>query len=460
MYSLFWKIFLTYWLIILIIELFTVWFTANVSESEIHATLEQQNQQFIVDSNRAVEIIETQGLDGLQAWMAEESNRQAIEDIFVINQNREEVNNKQLPSEVYEIAQGTPGDLQQGKEIQPVKRLLTLTATTPGDTYLVISTFRRPSVVSYLLAPQRVAVGVIVSGLICLLLARYFTQPLSNLRRSTQLLTAGEFNTASIQSLRKRRDEFGALAVDFEVMSDRLNELLSAKRQLLRDISHELRSPLARIRVALGLARNKHGFGDCSDLDRIEREIERFELLIGELLVFARIRSSDDLVSMSNVDVRGLLAEIVGDAKYEGQRADEKCQISLDCPEGIEVEADAHLLYRAIENIARNALKYSPQQASVQISCKVHGETVVIDIEDNGPGVPGEMLERIFQPFVRVSSARESETGGSGIGLAIAQRVIEIHNGAVSAHNKNEGSGLVVTVTLPLYCEIRQRSAA
>jgi two-component system sensor histidine kinase CpxA len=342
-----------------------------------------------------------------------------------------------------------------------VKHTLSFKTTTPdGEDYLLVSTFKHPTLVRYLLAPQRVVLSIFISGLICFFLARYFTSPLAKLRSSTQMLTNGEFDTTALRHLRNRSDEFGALAVDFEHMTVRLSELLNSKRQLLRDISHELRSPLARIRVALGLARIKYQFADTDELDRIEREIARLESLINELLTFARIRASAKPPSTTRVNIHELLDMIVTDAQYERQQARGKNSIKLHCSRSINVKGDAQLLHRAIENIVRNACYYSPENTVIHIRCTLTTENVRIAIEDFGPGVPNDMLEKIFQPFVRVSPARETGTGGNGIGLAIAKQVIEIHNGAITAINKTDSSGLIVTITLPVHRESSERSAA
>lgn len=460
MYSLFWKIFFTCWVIILSIELFTAWFTANLSESELHPILERQHQQFTAESHRVAEVLREGGLAGLRNWLDIEGNRQAIDELFVVNAyGVEVVRNQTLPNHISKIISLDNANFSGLEAVQPIKNILTQRAEAPEGSYVVVSTFKHPPLMSYLLAPQRVAFGVIVSGLICLLLARYFTLPLTKLRRSTQMLTNGEFNTSSIQNLRKRNDEFGALAIDFETMSRRLSELLSAKRQLLRDISHELRSPLARIRVALGLARKQDQFRESKEFDRIELEVERLESLISELLMFVKIRSTDGETNLAPIDLRELLENIIEDAQYEQQQSDSVASIQLQCPGELQIMADAHLLYRAIDNVLRNALRYSPAGSFVRVVCEREGASARIKIEDSGPGVPETMLEAIFQPFVRVSSARESETGGSGIGLAIVKRVVEMHGGAVEACN-NPAGGLIISIELPLRDHLQQRSAA
>ena len=448
MYSLFWKIFLTFWFTILIVELITAWVTADLSENEIHPILEQQNFKFIQNTKQAVRKINLQGLTGFQQWR-QKNNLEAIDELYVIDVLGKEISGNELPDEIIKILKDHPFDQTVNDDFKPVQHLLSFKATAPDNNeFIVITTFQHPHLVSYLLAPQRVALGVIISGLICFLLARYFTSPLTRLRRSTQMLAQSNFNIASLKHLRKRNDEFGALAIDFENMANRLNQMLDAQRQLLRDISHELRSPLTRIRVALGLARNQPHAG-AEQLDRIEREIERLEQLIRELLTFVRIGPSYANACQEKVDVHEMLEQIAEDAAFEQKQNNKNQNIKINCPSKIETCADALLLHRAVENIVRNACYYSPDNSTIKIHCQTKDNAVIIAVEDSGPGIPQNMLEQVFQPFVRVSQARESDTGGSGIGLAIAKRVVELHRGTIEAYNKSNSEGLIVKITLP-----------
>lgn len=451
MYSFFWRLFVTFWLTILMVELFTAWFTVRLSESEIHPILEKRNRQFIGESEQAVAILESQGIAGMRSWLDQADNRRAIDDIFVVDSHRNDVEGKSLPDNIRELLGAGDSARSTRADYFPIQYIRASKAiTTELGELLVVSTFKHPHPVSYLLAPHRVAFGIVISGLLCYLLARYFTAPLTMLRRSTQILATGEIDTVTIAHLRHRRDEFGALAVDFENMAGRLNDLLNAKRQLLRDISHELRSPLNRIRVALDLVRTKSRVAGTDEFDRIEREVERLESLISELLMFVRIRSSNVLDTVAAVDLCELLAHIVDDAQYERLQQRSRAEIRLHCLGSVDVKGDARLLHRAIDNIVRNASYYSPANSVIDIRCEQVGTEVRVVVEDSGPGVPSDMLEQIFQPFVRVSAAREADTGGSGIGLAIVQRVIDMHHGTVSAKNRSVGTGLIVTVSLPV----------
>jgi two-component system sensor histidine kinase CpxA len=451
MYSLFWKIFLTYWLIIVTIEFSTTWITAALSEYEINPILEQQNSQFAANSRRAAAVLQHEGMEEFQNWLQQSDNLEAIQQVFVFDPDGKEINNKPLPAGVAAVAANQPLDTAAIDHRQAINYMLAYNIKTPDSSeYLLVTTFKYPHLFSYLFAPQRIAFSILVSGLICFMLARYFTSPLAKLRRSTQMLALGDFNTADLQQLRHRQDEFGALAVDFEKMTHRLRELLNAQQQLLRDISHELRSPLARIHVALGLAHQKSGSANNSELQRIEREIGRFEFLVQELLTFAKIGPNMPPLSTASVDIRELLDQVVQDARYELQQSHSGTAIHLRCPVDINLTGDARLLHRAIENIVRNACYYSQKHTNINIECSQDDKHITIIIEDEGPGIPPDMLEKIFEPFVRVSAARESDTGGSGIGLAIAKRVVEIHGGTITATNKTNGHGLIVKIVIPL----------
>ncbi len=372
MYSLFWKIFFTYWLTILAIEGFTAWITADLSEYEIHPILEQQNAQFVSSSTQAVSVLTSEGLPALYTWLQNENNLDAVNEIFIFNRYQEEINNKPIPDNVKVLLASDYSNQTLVNHSQPIKNLLSFKTTTPaGEDYYVVSIFEHPPLIKYLLAPQRVIFSILISGLICFLLARYFTSPLSRLRRSTQMLTLGDFDTTALRQLRNRNDEFGALANDFENMTIRLRDLLTAQRQLLRDISHELRSPLARIRVALGLAHKKYEPTGSEEIDRIEHEIERLEFLIRELLTFVKIEPHINTTTMTRTAIRDLLEEVVHDAQYERQQINATNIINLHCQHAIDIDADARLLHRAIENVVRNACYYSPAHGVINIACEM-----------------------------------------------------------------------------------------
>jgi len=279
----------------------------------------------------------------------------------------------------------------------------------------------------------------------CYGLARYVTRPLTVLRGATRALAQGDLAVRVGPTMGRRADEFTELGRDFDRMAGRLDALVTAERRLLRDISHELRSPLARLNVALGLARQQTG-ADQGALDRIEREAERLNLLIGQLLMLARMESGVATVVREPLDLMAIVHEVVEDAAFEAKSRGRTVQITETC-EAL-VSGDPELLHSAVENVVRNAVRHTREGTAVEVSLRRQGEaSVVIRVRDHGGGVPEQALPYIFQPFYRVGDARERGTGGVGLGLTIVHRTIRLHEGMVCAVNVPEG--LVVELTLP-----------
>ena len=231
-------------------------------------------------------------------------------------------------------------------------------------------------------------------------------------------------------------------------MAERLEKVFSAQRQLLSDASHELRSPLARLQVALGLARQRSNGQADKELDRIELEIERMNELIGQLLELSRLEAGVDAAHIEQVDIRELLEELINDAQLE---ADSKCcQVRLGESFPAIVKANAILLHSAIENVLRNAIEYTKRDTAVEISMLEDAgnpDSIIIQIRDHGPGVPEEMLSHILEPFVRVEEARDRLSGGHGLGLAIADRAVRLYGGDIVARNEPDG-GLSILIRL------------
>ncbi len=289
----------------------------------------------------------------------------------------------------------------------------------------------------------RLLVVFLVGGLVSFLLARYLTRPLSSLRRATQRVAEGDLSVRVTPELRRADAEIAALGRDFDRMAERVEELLAAQQRLLSDVSHELNSPLARLRVALELARQKAGSDAGPPLDRIEREAERLSALIGEILTLTRLEQGER-PPLEPVDLGALAAEIARDADFEAQRVGRRVVLH---GEPVVLPGDEELLRRAIENVVRNAVRFAPESTEVELRVSVEDD-VVIRVRDRGPGVPEDALEDIFVPLYRVERDRDRKTGGAGLGLAIAQRAVALHGGSIEAENA-EGGGLLVTMRLP-----------
>ena len=292
--------------------------------------------------------------------------------------------------------------------------------------------------------------AILISGLICYLLARSITKPILRLRGAATQLATGDLSARAGATVTGRRDELGELGRDFNLMAGRIEDLITSERQLIRDISHELRSPLARLNVALGLARRRADEETGPALDRIEREAETLNEMIGRLLALARMDAASEPPDPVRLDLQGMVAEIASDAAFEAQ--ERGTSVQLVSTEACAVMGSAELLHSAIENVVRNAVRYSKPGTPVQIrlACESSpsGKMADIAIRDYGCGVPQEELENLFRPFYRVADARERDTGGIGLGLAITYRAVKLHHGRVAAENA-PGGGLLVNIQLP-----------
>jgi two-component system, OmpR family, sensor histidine kinase CpxA len=295
-------------------------------------------------------------------------------------------------------------------------------------------------------------IAVLTSGLVCYFLAWYMTKPVALLRAATQRLAAGDLAARAGNPNSRRGDEIAGLVRDFDTMAGRLENLVKAQSRLLNDISHELRSPLARLNVALGLARQRSGPESASMLERIELEASRLNELIGRLLTLARLEDGEQRVPPTPVLLDEVVLSVTEDAEFEAQAR--HCHVRSDIPTGIwGVRGEASLLHSAIENVVRNAIRYTREGSTVEIhlerSASSKGAEAVVSVSDCGSGVPPDALEKLFQPFYRLDDDRGRQTGGVGLGLAITERAVRFHGGRVAAFNRAEG-GLLVEIRLPL----------
>ena len=280
---------------------------------------------------------------------------------------------------------------------------------------------------------------------------RYSTMPLRRLRKVTQQLAGGDLSARVGEGLVHRKDEVADLARDVDRMAERIESLVGAHQRLIRDVSHELRSPLARLNVALELARQSAGPTHSATFDRIERESDRLNELIGQLLMLTKLESESGSIKRGELDITALVVEIAKDADFEAKNNNR--QVVAAVSEKILLNGNSELIRQAIENLVRNAVRYTEQGTSVEISIikkMASGRNRVhIEVRDHGPGVPESALHDIFRPFYRVNDARERQSGGAGVGLAISDRAVRLHGGSLRAFNVS-GGGLVMEMELPL----------
>ena len=272
-------------------------------------------------------------------------------------------------------------------------------------------------------------------------LAFYLTSPLRSLRRAVERFGHGDF-TARVRT--RRRDELGELGRTFDRMAERIQTLVAAERRLLLDISHELRSPLTRLGVAVELARS--GEDREATLNRIQKEAERLNALMSQLLEVTRAEGDPKALRDEPVRLDELVQDVAEACALEAQA--KGCTIERNPGPAVTVCGDAELLRRALENVVRNAVRYAPEGTPVEISLAAGGRLGRLSVRDQGPGVPEDRLPSIFEPFYRVETGRDRTSGGAGLGLAIARRAIELHKGTIAA--RNAAPGLLVEIQIPL----------
>lgn len=450
MKSLFLKIFVSFWvaqaLFVVLAILVTLAFRPRSSTWEALRT---------TALNDAVNAFEEGGDQQLRQYL---ENLEATQHVraYLFNEHGEEVSHRGAPDWAIRVAAGGPRMPRDGVVFPapPVQRDSRASSDGKHRYTLVIGLPPGPRV---FFGPRGMPlpgliIAVLSSGLVCYFLAWYMTKPVARLRAATQQLAAGDLTARAGDPSSKRHDEIAGLIRDFDAMAGRLETLVKAQSRLLNDISHELRSPLARLNVALGLARQRSGSESTTMLERIELEAGRLNELIGRLLTLARMEDGEQHAPSTPVSLDEVVLNVAEDAEFEAQAR--HCHVHSEIPSGNwGVRGDASLLHSAIENVVRNAIRYTREGSTVDIRLEkmasASGSYAVVRVSDCGDGVPPDALEKLFQPFYRLDDARGRQTGGVGLGLAITERAVRFHGGRVAARNRAEG-GLIVEIYLPL----------
>ena len=287
--------------------------------------------------------------------------------------------------------------------------------------------------------------GLLAAALIlCYALARYLSTPIGKIRAATQRLAGGDLDARVADQLGRRRDELSALARDFDVMAERIGSLITSQQRLTRDVSHELRSPLARLGVALEIAKQKTNGAAAPQLDRIESESQRLNDMISRILTLSKLESGSTDIERENVDLNEVVTDVVEDADFEARAKGKRVELTSSA--ACTISGSDNLLRSAIENVVRNAVRYTHEGTAVKVSLSQENGTATVRVSDSGGGVPEQELKNLFVPFYRVGEARERTTGGIGLGLAIAKRAIKAHSGTIKA--RNDRAGLMVEIVL------------
>jgi len=451
MRSLFLKIFLSFWLAQALFLALAILATVAMRPTRHISAIEALQTKFL---NDAVAAYQTGGEDRLREYLRTIRDSQHIR--AVLFRDRESLLGPTIPPWFVEVAAGRrhTTDTLLGR-LNPRFQMLRV-STKAGDGHNYMLVIELPPGQNALFGPGGVPglgilIGVLTSGLVCYFLARFLTSPVIRLREVTHKLAAGDLSARVGGDHSSKGDEFSQLVSDFDLMAEQIEKLVNAQSRLLKDISHELRSPLARLSVALELARQRTGSEAESILDRISLELDRMNELIGSLTTIARLESGAGTLRKQPVELEELVQEVARDAAFEAQTRD--TQVECEILDELPVSGDPVLLRSAIDNVVRNATRYTREGTTVKIEAHKSraggADEAVIRVTDCGPGVPEGELEKIFKPFYRIDDARGRTTGGVGLGLAITQQAARLHQGSVRASNLAEG-GLLVEIRIPL----------
>jgi two-component system sensor histidine kinase CpxA len=450
--SLYLKIFIWFWLAMIIINvvLFTVFaLTRPTPTGRSWRDLTQVGP----NAQKAAELFEQSGSTALTAALQTTEKNTGVSATF-FDESGNELSGRNVPAGADElIAKAT-----QSREIEFNFAGRNTLVARP----IVSGTGKRYMYVAYIPRPPfqpiwrtmglRFLIILVIGGIFCYWLARYLTTPLFRLRTTTNELAEGNLSARVARKLTKRRDEVGQLGRDFNVMAERLESMVRAQQRLLGDISHELRSPLARLGVALGLARQRSGAEANGALDRIERESENLNEMISQLLTLTRLESGTDGRRRTDVDLAALVRDVAEDADFEARSRNRSVQVVSS--DSCSISGVEELLRSAVENVVRNAVRYTPEGTAVEVTLRRRNgggdNYAIISVRDRGKGVPEEALEKIFRPFYRTEDARDRQSGGgTGLGLAISERAMHMQGGSLSATNAPDG-GLSVEMRLNL----------
>lgn len=418
----------------------------------------------------AAETYERDGQNALVQYIDHIHDETGIQ-IFLFNSQAQSLTNHKTPSGTDPVVQQVLGTTQAELDPVVVPPFMGRQIITPrGERYVLVAELpmrRRSAHVHYTEGLLHMIGVAFVGALFCYWLARYLTSPVTKLRAATRELARGNLSARVGPSMGNRQDELTSLGADFDLMAEKIESLIKSQRRLLGDISHELRSPLARLNVALELAVQRAGSDAAGALERIQREAENLNDMIGQLLALTRLESGTEGLQKTTVDLGQLVAEVVDDADFEARGRTRS--VTFETTAKCTVMGIEQLLRRAIENVVRNAVQYTAEGTEVQVSlqrgsCDGFGtagkvekidlpggssDCAVVTVRDRGAGVPDSALSKIFHPFYRVDEARDREAGGVGLGLAIAERAVRLHGGNVTAANAADG-GLIVTISLPV----------
>jgi two-component system sensor histidine kinase CpxA len=444
--SLFWKIFISFMVAMTITSVGAIYVTYQIVSRPLTQTEFDGRDGIIRDVSAA---LARGGERELKAWLFNNPRPARGTVLLVTNERGDELLGRAMPRELRALLNFRPATRRPDRPSNFQGVQLTPVITGPdGDEYRLLFARAPVTIFGILMWPGTsvavLSIALLAAAVVSLALARYLSLPIVRLQKASRSLAAGALDTRVGAPVTRRGDEVGKLARDFDAMAEHIQALVTSKETLLRDVSHELRSPLARIRMALALAERRAGAASQPDLARIEREAERLDALVGQVMTLTRLRTATaprrDVVRLDT-----LVSSVIDDARFEYPDA----TVELATSGEISLRGDADGLKSAVENVVRNALIYGDRSKPIDVRLSKAGDMATIKVLDRGPGVPEAEIKRIFEPFYRTDKSRDHRQDGQGIGLAITSRVTELHGGKVTAANRAEG-GLEISIELPL----------
>ena len=441
MRSLFTKILLWFFLTVVVTSTVSFYISTTFTRSR------PQFNRMGFELREARQAWETEGRAGLEKFMARFKDAMGADAALTDGSGRDVLTGRDWSKEIKAVSigpgRGGPFPFVPFVRIENGRRGSFLIPTLSRDRkfyFLAVFPAREPAREGWSVeVPPQTWWMLGIFALLCYILARHLTSPLRSMQKTIERFGRGDFS-ARVNS--RRGDELGQLARTVDQMAERIDLLLKSQRRLLQDISHELRSPLARLGVAVELAR---GGGDAAlALNRVEREADRLNTLVGELIQVTRAEGDPAGLAVEPVRLDELVRVILDDVHIEAERRGVALNPHI---EEAELDGNPELLRRAIENIVRNAIRYSPEGGKVDITLQRSHHVFRVAVRDYGAGVPEESLSSIFDPFYRVETDRGRTSGGVGLGLAIAKRAVELHHGQMRAANVRPG--LRVEIDLP-----------
>jgi signal transduction histidine kinase len=443
---LFWKIFLPFWVAQALL--------LGVLYLRLHNRLHNESPWWVQPERRLVPALadqatrrfEDEGQSGLRRLL-DESSMPRRSNYWLLDANGRELSGRAMPADMASVAQHALRHENMARPDEAV--VIVAPVTTAHGDYLLIAEIippplaeRVPGDILWVLK-----LGTIISALMCLIIAHYLSKPIERLRNATNELARGNLDIRVGATIGKRRDEIADLVRDFDSMAGELRNQIQSERNLLSGVSHELRSPIARMRLALALARTSDAPERNEMLDRIEQDTIQLDSMLERILTVARLENGQYKPRFESISLNEVLEEVLDDARFEAAATDASITCSDDAI--VNINGDPGLLRSAIENIVRNALFYSGPGGNIDVRLRVEDNHAVLTVRDNGNGVPEEALPLLFKPFFRVDDSRGTTTGGMGLGLAIVRNAVTVHGGTVTARNVTP-HGLEVEFRLPI----------